>query len=128
MDAWNRDAAAELAPRYAAGYRPEQLRARWAAPRRKQRSLSACDLPEGSYSYERLVELACAADFMPPRGMAVCAPPLVDDGYASSVTEREIESGYAEWAMARAPSCLGDPRGAVIEIGGRPRHRTAPRP
>jgi PPIC-type PPIASE domain/SurA N-terminal domain len=120
MDAWTKENETKLAAvtSYRAGWDPTVLRrkAPFPAPTEPQRPWSQCGLPEGEYTYEQLSKLGCAGDFLIPGvdGPA-CPEPLIEDPYVGGLEESEIESGYADYLMSDAGSCVPDPR-ETIEI------------
>lgn len=125
MDAWTKENEAKLAAvtSYRAGWDPAELRrdAPFPAPPEPQRRWTECGLSEGEYTYEQLVELGCAGDFLIPGvdGPA-CPEPLVEDPYVGGFDEAEVESGYADYLTSDESSCVPDPRGQTIGFFRRP--------
>jgi hypothetical protein len=81
----------------------------------------ACDLRPGFYQYPTAVEHGCAqlngpvVDGEPP--CPIVDPPHATNGFSS---EQEND-GFAEYAEGNAGTCMGDPRGAEIQVTAQPK-------
>jgi parvulin-like peptidyl-prolyl isomerase len=123
MTAWQRDLEARLAPIYAEGYDPAVLHTEipWEGPSGPQKDPGQCDLPAGTYTYEQLADLGCAGGIpIPGVDGPRCPEHLPGDQFTGGFTSEELDSGWAEFQMDTAGSCVGDPHGTIVEIGMRP--------
>jgi foldase protein PrsA len=93
MDEWTKENDAKMAAltSYRPGWDPVELRreASFPVPSEPQRRWAECDLPEGEYTYEQLVELGCAGDFpIPGVDGPPCPEPLVDDPFVGGFSQQ----------------------------------------
>ncbi len=120
MKGWEREADARLASltTYAPGWDPKQLRSEVAFPvPPKQRSFEKCDLPDGEYTYEELLEKGCAGDFpLPGVDGPLCPERLIETPFTGGLFEEELESGYSDYLMDTAGTCVMDPRGQSLGL------------
>ncbi len=124
MDAWTKSSSttAESLTTYEAGWSPDELRQEASFPLPPEPQRQECDLPDGEYTYERLVELGCGRIFpIPGLDGPPCPVALVDDYLVGGFDSDEIKSGYADYVTDDdGPGCVSDPRGQTIGIYHRP--------